>query len=85
MSPQDDMHCKVEFDLDHFYAPSEEHIFNIICATQIFEIIEDGSKISLVVVPKVSFSQARKAMTTLSTFLEQQQSNVNKLRSKFYY
>ena len=33
MSPQDDMHCKVEFDLDHFYAPSEEHIFNIICAT----------------------------------------------------
>jgi hypothetical protein len=24
MSPQDDMHFEVEFDLDHLYAPSEK-------------------------------------------------------------
>lgn len=45
-------------------------IVHIISASKVFELIEDDSEISEVVVSKVSFSQAHEAMATLSTFLE---------------
>ena len=47
--------------------PTEEDILNICGALEVFEIIEDDSNISEVLVPNVSFSQVRDAMATLST------------------
>jgi hypothetical protein len=53
---------------------------NIIYALKVFENIEDESKLSEVIVPNVSLLKVQKAMTMPSTFLEQQQSNINELR-----
>jgi hypothetical protein len=58
MSAQKYVHFDVEFDLNHPYVPNEEDILNIIDASLVYEIIEDDSKISEVVIPNVSFSQA---------------------------
>jgi hypothetical protein len=73
---------EVEFNLNHPYVPNEEDILNIINALKVFENIEDESKLSRVIVPNASFLKVQKAMAMPSTFLEQQQSNINELRSK---
>ena len=57
-------------------------ILNILSASKAFEIIEDDSEISGVVVANVSFSQVQDGMATLFIITEQQQSNVSELRTK---
>ena len=56
MSAQEYVHFEFEFPLNHHYVPTKEDIFNLLGVSEVFEIIEDDSKISEVVVPNVLFS-----------------------------
>ena len=58
--------------MNHPYVPTEEDILNILGALDVYEIIEDDSRISEMAIPNVSFFQEQGAIETLSTFLEQQ-------------
>lgn len=82
MSAQQYMHFEVEFDLNRPYVLSEEDISNIFGASQVFETIEGDSETGEVAIPIVPLSQAHEAMATLTTSLEQQPSNISKLRTK---
>ena len=71
MRTQEYIHFEVEFGRNHPHVPIEEKIPNILGASVMCEIIEDGSKIREVQDLEVSFFEAQEATTTLFTFLEQ--------------
>lgn len=72
MSAQQHVHYEVDYDMNHPYIPIEEDIWNILSASEVYEIIDDDLEINVVVVPNVSFSQSHEALAILSTSLEQQ-------------